>query len=212
MLGRIMIALAGAGAALAVAVTPALATSDPATAVRDDVVQLGNAVRTAESTLLPDLATLKSDLKRRNAAAVKHDVTKIRSDTKLVLPAIEKRRKQLISDLSAARAVGADLSTTGASGSSSPLTQFRDLQHQLRTGLQASRSTTTTKKKTPHAKHVKATKPARVKHAHAAQHAHTPKHAPFVKHSNTRTHPHKNVGTHKTTHPHKGASTHKKKK
>src|SRR3954462_281437 len=106
MRGRFLITVALATAALAFGPAAAYPASDPATAVQEDLAVLTSNVQSAQSILLPDLVNLRTDLAAHNNAAVKRDVQKLRTDLKSILPRLQKVRKQLASDVSAAHAVG----------------------------------------------------------------------------------------------------------
>jgi hypothetical protein len=125
-------------AAMAAGAVPAIAASDPASAVKDDIAQLANDVRSARAVLAPDLVALRADLAKHDKAAVKTDVEKLHGDAKSVLPAVQKDRKKLIGDIKAARAAGVDLPTLApGKAKGGALGQARQLRHRLRAALKA---------------------------------------------------------------------------
>lgn len=186
MAKRIGSGFAAICAALAVAYVPASASSDPAVVVKVDMTRLASSVQSARAALAPELQVLRSDVARRDAAAVKRDADKLRTDSKALLAAIQRNRHQLQTDVRAARAGGIDVGAAAASNGSGPMAQVRDLQKQLREVL--------------HTAHAPALKPAKTKQAHT----HTAKHTKFVKHPHVRTH------QYKATHPHVQKAKHKK--
>jgi hypothetical protein len=96
----------------AVAVVPAVALADdPGSAVKADVAQLTADVKAAHDGLIADLGALTADAQKGDRAAVRLDVDKLRSHRHSLIGPIRSDRKQLRSDLQAARDAKVDPST-----------------------------------------------------------------------------------------------------
>ncbi len=88
----------------AAALVPTLASGDPGTAVQNDVTQLGTDVTAAHDTLLPDCANITAAVQAGDKGAVKTALTTLQADVAKLLPAVQADRKQLSTDVQAARA------------------------------------------------------------------------------------------------------------
>ena len=98
----------------AAAIVPTLASGDAGSAVQADVTHLGNDVASAHTTLVTDSSNVTTAAQAGDKPAVKAALTTLRSDASTLLPAVQADRKQLVTDLQAARAahitgLGADV-------------------------------------------------------------------------------------------------------
>src|SRR5581483_7267667 len=114
MAKRIGSGFAAICAPLAVAYVPASASSDPAIVVKVDMTRLADSVQSARAALTPEVQVLRSDVARRDVAAVKRDADKLRTDSKALLATIQRNRHQLQTDVQAARAGGIDVGAAAA--------------------------------------------------------------------------------------------------
>jgi hypothetical protein len=104
--------LAAVLVSLAVAVVPAVALADdPTAAVKADLAQLSSDVKAAHDALIADLTTVTSDAQKGDQTATKADVKKLRFDRRSLLAPIRSDRKQLRTDLKAARDANVDPGT-----------------------------------------------------------------------------------------------------
>jgi hypothetical protein len=91
---------------LVAVLVPSFAAADPGSAVQADLTQLSGDVKTAHDTLVPDLGAVIAAAQAGDVAGAKAAIQKARGDAKSLLPAVQKDRRQLRTDLEAARAAG----------------------------------------------------------------------------------------------------------
>ena len=96
----------------AAALTPTFASADAGTTVTSDLTQLGNEVTAAHDAIVADASSVTTAAQGGDKATTKAAVAKLRSDLSTLLTPVLADRKQLFTDLQAARA--ANVSGLGA--------------------------------------------------------------------------------------------------
>jgi hypothetical protein len=133
---------------LAAVLVPALASGDAGSAVQADLTQLGTDLTTAHNTLVSDATNVTTAANGGDKTAVKTALTTLRSDASTLLPAVHADRKQLVTDLQAARAahltgLGTDV-RAALKTDRAVLKDLREALHQARQAVRALRQASVT--------------------------------------------------------------------
>ena len=90
--------------ALAVVLVPSFAAADPGSAVQADLTQLSTDVQAAHDALVTDLDAVTAAANAGDKAGAIAAIGKARSDAQTLLPAVQKDRAQLRTDVKLAKA------------------------------------------------------------------------------------------------------------